>query len=109
MLLFRGYGADENDRMEIRINGARVDDRAIRARSDESRTDLRGVVDPSSTKSSGLPPVPEIPGDCRTFWFDLTEPPARFGDNHLEVTLVEASPSSGEDILIDELEVFVKA
>jgi hypothetical protein len=109
MLLFRAYGAGEHDRMEIRINGARVDDRAIRARSDESRTDVRAVVDPSSTKTSGLPPVPELPGDCRTFWFDLTEPPAQFGDNQLEVTLVEVSSSSGEDILIDELEVFVKA
>ena len=109
MLLFRAYGAGEHDRMEIRINGARVDDRAIRARSDESRTDVRAVVDPSSTKTSGLPPVPELPGDCRTFWFDLTEPPARFGDNQLEVTLVEVSSSSGKDILIDELEVFVKA
>lgn len=95
--------------MEIRINGVRVDDRVIRARSDESRTDMRGVVDPSSTKSSGLPPVPELPGEWRTFWFDLTEPPAQFGDNHLEVTLTEVSSSSGEEILIDELEVFVKA
>lgn len=108
-LLFRAYGADEHDRMEIRINGNRIDDGSIRARSNESRTDLRGVVDPSSTKSSGLPPVPELPGDCLTFWFDLTEPPAVFGDNHLEVTLTEVSSSSGEDILIDELEVFVKA
>lgn len=108
-LLFRAYGADEDDRMEIRINGNRIDDGSIRARSNESRTDLRGVVDPSSTKSSGLPPVPELPGDWRTFWFDLTEPPAVFGDNHLEVTLTEVSSSSGEDILIDELEVFVKA
>ena len=109
MLLFRAYGAGERDRMEIRINGVRVDDRVIRARSDESRTDQRAVVDPSSTKSSGLPPVPELPGEWRTFWFDLTEPPARFGDNQLEVTLVEVSSSPGEDILIDELEVFVKA
>ena len=108
-LLFRAYGADEDDRMEVRINGNRIDDGAIRARSDESRSDLRAVVDPSSTKSSGLPPVPEVPGDCRTFWLALTEPPAVFGDNHLEVTLTEVSSSSGEAILIDELEVFVKA
>ena len=108
-LLFRAYGAVEEDRMEIRINGNRIEDEAIRARSDESRSDLRAVVDPSSKKSSGLPPVPELPGEHRTFWFDLTEPPAQFGDNYLEVTLVEASSSSGGDILIDELEVFVKA
>ena len=109
MLLFRAYGAREDDRMEVRINGARVDDRAIRARTNESRSDLRAVVDPSSKKSSGLPPVPEIPGDGRTVWFDLTEPPAVFGDNHLEVTLTEVPSSTGKDILIDEVEVFVKA
>ncbi len=108
-LLFRAYGASEEDRMEVRINGVRVDESAIWVRSDETRTDLQAKVDPDSSASSGLSPVPELPGDWRTFWLDLTEPPARFGDNHLEVTLSEPISDSGGEILIDELEVFVKA
>ena len=66
-------------------------------------------MDPNSTSSSGLPPVPELPGPCSTFWFDLTEPPAQFGDNWLEVSLTHSDPAQTQEILIDEVEVFVSA
>lgn len=108
-LLFRAYHAVPGDRFQVRINGSVVPELQLRRRSDEKRSDLRAIVDPNSTSSSGLPPVPEIPGPFSTFWFDLKEPPAKFGDNWLEVTLMTSNPSQTEDILIDEVEVFVSA
>ncbi len=107
-LLFRAFGAKAQDRLAVKINGRPVPDRILQSRSDEERVDLKAPVDPSSSATSGLPPVPEVPGDFLTYWMDLSEPPAEFGDNQLEVTLVETAPGASEDIVIDELEVFVK-
>ena len=108
-LLFRAYHAVPGDRLQVRVNGTPVPDSRLRRRSDERRSDLKAIVDPNSTSSSGLPPVPELPGPFSTFWFDLTEPPAQFGDNWLEVSLTDSDPAQTRDILIDEVEVFVSA
>lgn len=108
-LLFRAYHAVDGDRFQVRVNGTPVPDSRLRRRSDERRSDLKAIVDPNSTSSSGLPPVPELPGPFSTFWFDLTEPPAQFGDNWLEVRLIHSDPDQTRDILIDEVEVFVSA
>ncbi|MCY3759076.1 MAG: family 10 glycosylhydrolase [Acidobacteria bacterium] len=108
-LLFRAYHAVDGDRFQVRVNGTPVPDSRLRRRSDERRSDLKAIVDPNSTSSSGLPPVPDLPGPFSTFWFDLTEPPAQFGDNWLEVSLTHGDPDQTRDILIDEVEVFVSA
>ena len=108
-LLFRAYHAVPGDRLQVRVNGTPVPDSRLRRRSDERRSDLKAIVDPNSTSSSGLPPVPELPGPFSTFWFDLTEPPAQFGDNWLEVSLTHSDPAQTQEILIDEVEVFVSA
>ena len=108
-LLFRAYHAVPGDRLQVRVNGTPVPDSRLRRRSDERRSDLKAIVDPNSTSSSGLPPVPDLPGPFSTFWFDLKEPPAKFGDNWLEVTLTASDQAQAEDILIDEVEVFVSA
>ena len=108
-LLFRAYHAVDGDRFQVRVNGTPVPDSRLRRRSDERRSDLKAIVDPNSTSSSGLPPVPDLPGPFSTFWFDLTEPPAQFGDNWLEVRLTHGDPDQTRDILIDEVEVFVSA
>ena len=108
-LLFRAYHAVDGDRFQVRVNGTPVPDSRLRRRSDERRSDLKAIVDPNSTSSSGLPPVPELPGPFSTFWFDLTEPPAQFGDNWLEVSLTRSHPGQTRDIRIDEVEVFVSA
>ena len=107
-LLFRAFGANAQDRLEAKINGKSISDQILKSRTDEERVDLKATVDPNSTASPGLPPVPEVSSSCLTHWMDLTEPPAAFGDNQLEVTLVEAAPGVSGDIVIDELEVFVK-
>ena len=108
-LLFRAFGAKMEDRLEVRLNGMVVPQRALRVRADEPRVDMKASVDPNSTASAGLPPVPELPGSWITYWFDLSEPPAKFGDNWLEVKLLEPAPGSKQDVVIDEVEVFVKA
>ena len=107
-LLFRAFGAKAQDRLEARINGKSISNQTLKSRTDEERVDLKAAVDPDSSANSGLPPVPEVPASFLTYWMDLTEPPAVFGDNQLEVTLVEGAPAATGDIVIDELEVFVK-
>ena len=108
-LLFRAYHAVPGDRLQVRVNGTPVPDSRLRRRSDERRSDLKAIVDPNSTSSSGLPPVPELPGPFSTFWFDPDRAPAQFGDNWLEVSLTHSDPAQTQDILIDEVEVFVSA
>ena len=108
-LLFRAFHAVDGDRFEVRVNGKPVPDSRLRRRSDERRSDLKAIVDPNSTSSSGLPPVPDLPGPFSTFWFDLSEPPAQYGDNWLEVRLTHGDKDQTRDILIDEVEVFVSA
>jgi hypothetical protein len=49
----------------------------------------------------------EIDRPFTTCWFELTTPPAIYGDNWLEVTLIEGDPQAIESIIIDELEVMV--
>ena len=107
-LLFRAFGAQAQDRLNVKINGESISDQILRIRTDEERMDLKASVDPDSSATSGLPPVPAIPDSFLTHWMDLTEPPAVFGDNQLEVTLVASAPGASGDIVIDELEVFVK-
>lgn len=108
-LLFRAYHATPEDYLKVSINGTPILKWNLHRRSNESRSDLKAVVDPDSTTSSGLPPVPELPGSFSTFWFDLKEPPAKFGDNWLEVRLMGSDPGASKSIVIDEVEVFVNA
>ena len=49
----------------------------------------------------------EIDRPFTTCWFELRSPPAVYGDNWLEVTLIADDPQGTEDIIIDELEVMV--
>lgn len=108
-LLFRAYHATPQDYLKVSINGTPILKGHLRRRSNESRSDLKAVVDPNSTASSGLPPVPALPGPFSTFWFDLKEPPAKFGDNWLEVKLMDSDPGESKNIVIDEVEVLVSA
>lgn len=108
-LLFRAFGARIEDRIEVRVNGMPVDGASLRWRADEKRIDMGAAVDPSSSADAGLPPVPQVPGSCITYWFELTEPPAKLGDNWLEVSLIKPAPGAVANVVIDEVEVFVKA
>ena len=63
--------------------------------------------DPLST-GKGHPIIQgEIDRPFTTCWFELTTPPAIYGDNLLDVTLIEGDPKATESIVIDELEVMV--
>lgn len=49
----------------------------------------------------------EIDRPTTTCWFELNSPPAIYGDNWLQVALILSDPNIDEDIIIDEIEVFV--
>ena len=108
-LLFRGYHMTGRDEIEVKINGTKIPNTLIRSRADEKRIDLEAVVDRVSNKSLGLSPVPELPGPWITHWFKFSTPPARYGDNEIEVKLTISDPDASTDILIDEIEVLVYA
>ncbi len=108
-LLFRGHPMTLKDKLEIRLNGTPISSAAQKRRNDEQRVDMAAVVDVSSRTAAGETLVPEIPsGPILTTWFELTAPPAVYGDNWLEVTLVEADCELSQDLVIDEIEVFIR-
>ena len=49
----------------------------------------------------------EIDRPTMTCWFELNSPPAIYGDNWLQITLTSSDPKAEEDIIIDEIEVWV--
>jgi hypothetical protein len=100
-LLFRAYNMVEGDELEVHVNGTAIEPPLLRFRADEDRIDVKGKVDISSSKTAGVSPVPAIPDSFMTGWFQLTSPPAVFGDNYLEVTLKSCAPPASEDIVID--------
>ena len=120
-LLFRAYNMTPDDEIEVRLNGQEVEPPALRFREavkpvstsavniqdHEKRVDLKGAVDRSSHHTMGLSPVPKIPDSFVTGYFQLTSPPAVFGDNHLEVALVSSDPEASDEVVIEEVEVFV--
>ena len=108
-LLFRGHPMTLKDKLEIRLNGTPISSAGQRRRNDEQRVDMAAPVDVSSRTAAGEPLVPEIPsGPILATSFELTAPPAVSGDNWLEVTLVEADPELSQDLVIDEIEVFIR-
>ena len=63
--------------------------------------------DPVST-GKGHPIIQkDIDRPSTTCWFELKSPPEIYGDNWLEVILTTGNPQSSEDIIIDEIEVWV--
>lgn len=124
-LLFRGFHLTLEDTLAVRLNGREVrpqtirrfGNRAERYRPEtefvlrpseaEGRIDAAAPVDPNSRASAGEPPTPEVPGGFSTYSFELKAPPAVYGDNWLEMTLTASGPGASEDIVIDEIEVFV--
>ncbi|MSP11688.1 MAG: hypothetical protein EXR62_01890 [Chloroflexi bacterium] len=116
ILLLRGFNMTPADQIALSVNGAVIPPEAISCRDDEMRIDLRGQPDrPSYTANiqAGGVPTPSLvpPGSpdppFTTCWFALTAPPAVYGENRLDVQLLRSDPAAQEDIVIDEIEVFV--
>ena len=80
---------------------------AVNIADHEKRIDLKAAADRSSHASAGLSPIPAVPDSYMTGWFRLASPPAVFGDNQLEVKLATSDPSASDDIVIEEVEVYV--
>ena len=108
-LLFRGHPMTEKDKIEVRLNGVSIPLAKLRRRNNEHRVDLAAPVDVASRTASGEVLVPDIGvGPFLTTWFDLTGPPAVYGDNWLEIKLIETDPEISQDLLIEEIEVFIR-
>jgi hypothetical protein len=116
-LLFRGFNMTKGDHIAVTINGTPITADSIRARDDEVRVDFRTPVDVNSfTAASRLPDsaerlVPNLQPRAEppftTYWFALPVPPAHYGENRLGVTLLASDPEAQEDIVIDEVELWV--
>ena len=120
-LLFRAYNMTPRDRVEVRLNGQIIEPRHLRflvpenlssgpvtnIADYEKRIDQKAGADKSSHKTAGLSPVPNVPDSFMTGWFRLTSPPAVFGDNLLEVSLLAGDPEATDDIVIEEIEAHV--
>ena len=131
-LLVRAGHATWNDRLDLRINGTDITSRAIQRCDNEKRMILEPIVTTSdravmAMKSGELKegtneavlheaqptkqghPIiqPALERPNMTYWFNLSSPPAVYGDNWLEATLAASDPQASDDIVIEELEVFV--
>jgi len=93
-LLFRAYHMTLVDELAILLNGRLVPARGLRRCDDEIRLDLR----------------PEEQRDQRCYvmyWFPLTGDLCEHGENRLGLQLIGSDALDREDILIEEVEVFV--
>ncbi|MSO22646.1 MAG: hypothetical protein EXQ58_05190 [Acidobacteria bacterium] len=124
-LLFRGFNLTMDDQLKVGLNSKEIHSQAVKRFGNhsekyrpeaefnlqpfeaEGRLDMVAPVDPTSRASAGEPPTPEMPGQFSTFSFELKSPPAVYGDNFLEVTLVSSGADASQDIIIDEIEIFV--
>lgn len=133
VLLFRAGHMTLNDRISVSLNGEEIPESEIRRRDDELRVILepietatdrgvkamrsggvkasetvRDVAHEPAAGTQGHPIIqPDIERPNVTCWFQVTRPPAAFGDNWLEVALTKSDPEATKDIVIDEVEVFV--
>ena len=116
MLLFRAFHMTLQDRLEVAINGTPVPADELRIRDNEFRVDLRKPIDEKMVEmhmregysrkvAESFQPLPDPP--FATCWFALEAPPAVHGWNELQVELVGADPNAGEEIVIEQVEVFV--
>ena len=120
-LLFRAYNMTAGDRVEVRVNGEPLAPSALKFRGPvqpmsvtavniadhEKRIDMKAAADRSSHATAGLSPIPAVPESYMTGRFRLSAPLGVFGDNCLEVTLVTSDPAASDDIVLDEVEVYV--
>jgi hypothetical protein len=73
---------------------------------DELAVDINGEPIPAEDIQYEWPKEKDRPPLCR---FALGSPPAVFGDNYLGLTLVKSAPGTRGNIVLHEVEVFVRA
>ena len=114
-LAFRGFGLTENDQLQITLNGKEIasapvgrtrtstapvewdhvrrsGDKLIKCIPEQGRISFPGATDPSFS----------------TRWFSLSAEQVREGENCLSLTLGEGDPDSSENIVVDEIEIWVQ-
>lgn len=119
-LLFRGFGLTSEDELEVRLNGTVVPDERIRRTAakdvEENTVNSQRIRDgqgyPCQVEASFLDAQETMENPGRAFatrWFTLSAETIAWGKNTLSVTLAESDPEArGEEIVIDEIEVFVE-
>ena len=86
------------------ISGAMLVCRPKLLPGDEVEIDINGQTIPAEDIQYQWPAQQGQPPVCS---FALGAPPAVYGDNWLEATLAASDPQASDDIVIEELEVFV--
>ena len=117
MLLFRGFHMTLRDHLGVAINGTPIAAGDLLMRDNEVRVDFRQPLDEAQVETQmreggvsrevaeAFQPAPDPP--FVTCWFSLSEPPAVYGWNELEIELVAADPDADGEIVIEQVEVFV--
>jgi hypothetical protein len=114
-LWFRGAGLSEGDELDVAVNGHTILPAAIR-RTRRSDATESGMVWERQEGSVKIPCFPERGRtDARpqaepvfsTRWFVLTPDLVTHGENRLSVTLRHPDPDAQQDIVIDEVEIWV--
>ncbi len=103
----RAFNMTLNDHLKIRINDNLISDDCVKVIDDEQLIDVKFIVDPDSKKATGLPPVPDLPEEFCTLIIDSGTSIFHNGNNVLELELIKKDPDADQDILVDEIEVFV--
>ena len=103
----RAFNMTLNDHFKIRINDILISDDCIKVIDDEQLIDVKFIVDPDSKKATGLPPVPDLPEEFCTLIIDPKASIFKNGNNVLALELIKKDADAEQDILVDEIEVFV--
>lgn len=107
VMWIRAFNMTLNDHFKIRINDILISDDCIKVIDDEQLIDVKFIVDPDSKKATGLPPVPDLPEEFCTLIIDPKASIFKNGNNVLALELIKKDADAEQDILVDEIEVFV--
>ena len=115
-LIFRGAGLSPADELEVQLNGQVIPSEAIGRTAQSDAVAINGEYF-REVEGTQIPCTPELgrldfrrdPGPAfSTRWFALSEAVTVYGENCLAVTLLESDAQAEQDIVIDELEVWVE-
>ena len=115
-LLFRGFGLLEDDELDVRLNGKAIPPELIgRTRETDAPQaewqhthDVGGRTVKCIQEQARIDFRPEPEPPFSTRWFPVQPAAFAYGENVLEVGLVQSAPGAAGPIVIDEVEVHVQ-
>ena len=116
VLVFRGFGLTEEDRLDVRLNGHPIPASAVwqTRESDAPPTEWQHVRKAGGREVKCIPEQaridfrPEKEPASSARWFCLKPSMVEYGGNRVQFTLVQGDPRATGAITIDEVEVFVQ-